>query len=264
MNKAQIAVLGVAIVAGGGAFMMLSTEPTPPQPMHLVAPPPPRTTDQVLVAARDLPFGAALAEADTSWIEWPISAVPPGVLRKSEAPEIKKDIEGAFVRTPLANGEPIRRERLIKGQTPGLMSTMISAGRRAVAIDVSPNTTAGGFILPNDHVDVIRLYRDPDQGGQIGSDMNSEVILRNVRVLAMGPVFQTKNGESSVTGATATLDLEPRQAELVILAQRSGQLALMLRPIADALADEKPESAAPGQDPLTIVRFGVTSTMRAR
>jgi pilus assembly protein CpaB len=77
-------------------------------------------------------------------------------------------------------------------------------------------------------------------------------------------VFQTKNGESVVTGATATLDLEPRQAELVILAQRSGQLALMLRPIADALADEKPEAAAPGQDPLTIVRFGVTSTIRAR
>ncbi|MBY6241669.1 Flp pilus assembly protein CpaB [Methylosinus sp. Sm6] len=263
MNKAQIAVLGVAIIAGGGAFVMLNADPPQQEPMQAVAPPPART-DQVLVAARDLPYGAALAEADTNWLEWPINAVPHGVLRKSESPEIKKDLQGAFVRSPIANGEPIRRERLVKGQTPGLMSTMLSSGRRAVAIDVSPNTTAGGFILPNDHVDVIRLYRDPDQGGQIGSDMNSEVILRNVRVLAMGPVFETKNGEAVLTGATATLDLEPRQAEIVILAQRSGQLALMLRPIADALAEEKPQAAPAADDPLTIVRFGVTSTMRAR
>jgi pilus assembly protein CpaB len=261
MNKAQIAVLGVAIVAGGGAFVMLNSEPAPQAPMQVAAPPP--RTDQVLVAARDLPFGAPLAEADTNWIEWPINAVPVGVLRKSETPEIKKDIQGSFVRSPIANGEPIRRERLVKGQTPGLMSTVLAAGRRAVAIDVSPNTTAGGFILPNDHVDVVRLFRDPEQGAQVGSDMNSEVILRNVRVLAMGPIFETKNGEAVVTGATATLDLEPRQAELVILAQRAGQLALMLRPIADALGDEKPQAGAV-EEPMTIVRFGVPTTMRAR
>jgi pilus assembly protein CpaB len=262
MNKAQIAVLGVAMVAGGGAFVMLNSETPAPQPMQMLAPQAP-TTDQVLVAARDLSYGAALGEPDTTWIEWPINAVPKGVLRKSESPDIKQDLQGSYVRTPIANGEPIRRERLVKGQTPGLMSTVLAAGRRAVAIDVSPNTTAGGFILPNDHVDVIRLFRDPDQGAHAGSDMNSEVILKNVRVLAMGPIFETKNGETVVTGATATLDLEPKQAELVILAQRTGQLALMLRPIADALADEKPQAVAP-EDPMTIVRFGVPSTIRAR
>jgi pilus assembly protein CpaB len=260
MNKAQIAVLGVAMVAGGGAFVMLNSETPPPAP-HVEAPQAPRT-DQVLVAARDLPFGAPITDADTNWIEWPINAVPVGVVRKSEAPNAKQDIQGAFVRNALANGEPIRRERLVKGQTPGLMSTVLAAGRRAVAIDVSPNTTAGGFILPNDHVDVVRLFRDTE-GAQTGSDMNSEVLLRNVRVLAMGPIFETKNGESVVTGATATLDLDPRQAELVILAQRTGQLALMLRPIADALGDEKPQQSS-GEDPMTIVRFGVPTTMRAR
>ena len=260
MNKAQIAVLGVAMVAGGGAFVMLNSETPPPAP-HVEAPQAPRT-DQVLVAARDLPFGAPITDADTNWIEWPINAVPVGVVRKSEAPNAKQDIQGAFVRSPLANGEPIRRERLVKGQTPGLMSTVLAAGRRAVAIDVSPNTTAGGFILPNDHVDVVRLFRDTE-GAQTGSDMNSEVLLRNVRVLAMGPIFETKNGEAVVTGATATLDLDPRQAELIILAQRTGQLALMLRPIADALGDEKSQTT-PAEDPMTIVRFGVPTTMRAR
>jgi pilus assembly protein CpaB len=262
MNKAQIVVLGVAVAAGGGAFVMLNSDaPPPPTPMQLAAPEPPRT-DRVLVAARDLPYGAALTEQDTTWIEWPINAVPAGVLRMSEAPKAQEELQGSFVRSPIANGEPMRRERLVKGQTPGLMSTVLAAGRRAVAIDVSPNTTAGGFILPNDHVDVVRIFRDTE-GAQAGSDMNSEILLKNVRVLAMGPIFETKNGETVVIGATATLDLEPRQAEQVVLAQRTGQLALMLRPIADALGDEKPQAAAT-DDPMTIVRFGVPSTIRAR
>jgi pilus assembly protein CpaB len=260
MNKAQIAVLATAIVAGGGAFTMLSgSPPEAPQIAPIMAP----RIDHVLIATRDLPYGTALAEPDTNWIEWPIGAVPAGVLRKSEAPNAKEDLRGSFVRSPVSNGEPIRRERLVKGQTAGLMSTMIEAGRRAVAIDVSPNTTAGGFILPNDRVDVVRIFRDVEAGRDGGGDTNSEVILTDVRVLAMGPIFETKNGESVVTGATATLDLEPKQAERVILAQRTGQLALMLRPISEAKAAETPRQ--PGaDDPLTIVRFGVPTKMRAR
>jgi pilus assembly protein CpaB len=238
--------------------MMMSA--TPPEAPRLIQMPAQAPTDQVLVATRDLSYGTALAEPDTNWIEWPASAVPAGVVRKSEAPSAKEEIQGSFVRNPISNGEPVRRERLIKGQTAGLMSTMLASGRRAVAIDVSPNTTAGGFILPNDHVDVIRTFRDADQ---VKDGVNSEVILRNVRVLAMGQTVETKNGESVVTGATATLDLEPRQAEAVILAQRTGQLALLLRSMSDAL-EEKDAAEAGSDDPVTIVRFGVPTTVHAR
>lgn len=258
MNKAQIAVLAVAVAAGGGAFMMMTG--TPPEAPHLIQALPSPKTDHVLVATRDLSYGTALTEPDTAWIEWPANAVPTGALRKSEAPSVKEDIQGSFVRNPISNGEPVRRERLIKGQTAGLMSTMLTTGRRAVAIDVSPNTTAGGFILPNDHVDVIRTFRDTDQAKD---GVNSEVILTNVRVLAMGQTVETKNGESVVSGATATLDLDPRQAEAVILAQRTGQLALVLRSLADAQVSEQ-QDPANSDDPLTIVRFGVPTTVRSR
>lgn len=261
MNKAQIVVLGVAVVAGGGAFVMMNGSP-PEAPTIVQMIPTQPQTDQVLVAARDLSYGAALAEPDTNWIEWPIGAVPQGVLRKSEAPNAKEDIRGSYVRNPISNGEPVRRERLVKGPIAGLMSTLLPAGHRAVAIDISPNTTAGGFILPNDHVDVMRTFNDADRGREGAADIASEVILTNVRVLAIGPIVETKNGESVVTGATATLDLEPRQAELVILAQRTGQLALMLRSMADAHEDDRHSAAA--DDTLTVVRFGVPSTMRAR
>ncbi|MBG0811416.1 Flp pilus assembly protein CpaB [Methylosinus sp. H3A] len=261
MNKAQIVVLGVAVVAGGGAFLMMNGSP-PEAPKIVQMIPAQPTTDKVLVATRDLSYGTALAEPDTNWIDWPIGAVPQGVLRKSEAPSAKEDIRGSYVRNPISNGEPVRRERLVKGPTAGLMSTLLPAGHRAVAIDISPNTTAGGFILPNDHVDVMRTFRDADRGREGASDLSSEVILTNVRVMAIGPMVETKNGESVVTGATATLDLEPRQAELVILAQRTGQLALMLRSMADAHDDDRHVSAA--DDSLTVVRFGVPTTMRTR
>lgn len=253
MNKAQIIVLAVAAAAGGGAFLMMSGSPPEPPKIVQVAPP---QTDQVLVATRDLAYGSAIADADTAWIEWPLNAVPQGVVRKSVDAAIKDELKGSFARSPISNGEPMRRERIVKGPTPGMMSTLIGSGRRAVAIDISPSTTAGGFILPNDRVDVIRISRDG------GADMSSEVILTNVRVLAIGPVVETKNGEAVVTGGTATLDLDPRQAEQIILAQRTGQLALTLRALADAHKDDKPPVVV--DDSLTVVRFGVPSTIRAR
>jgi len=194
--------------------------------------------------------------------------VPKGVLRKSEAPNAKEEVKALYVRIPISNGEPVRRERLVKGSAAGLMSTLLSSGKRAVAIDVSLNTTAGGFILPNDHVDLIRTFRDAEQTKERGVDVvGSEVILRNVRVLAMGQTVETKNGESVVTGGTATLELDPRQAELVILSQRTGQISLALRALVDANPkDDSAELTVPDQpdETMTIVRYGNPSVLRGK
>lgn len=267
MNKAQIAVLSVAVAAGGGAFLLMNGSSSPP-PIPTLLAPAPVENEQVLVATRDLSYGTSLADADTNWIDWPKNAVPVGVIRKSESPNAKEDIKSSYVRTPIANGEPVRRERLIKGATAGLMSTMLSSGKRAVAIDVSVNTTAGGFILPNDRVDVMRTFRDQEQTKERGVEVvSSEVVLKNVRVLAMGQTVELKNGESVVTGATATLELDPRQAELVVLAQRTGQLALALRPLVDALTkneDAETPLADGADNSMTVVRYGVSSTLHAK
>jgi pilus assembly protein CpaB len=82
----------------------------------------------------------------------------------------------------------------------------------------------------------------------------------------MGQTVETKNGEAVVTGATATLELEPRQAEIVLLAQRSGSLSLELRPLVDAHPKDGDPAVAesPGDGSLTIVRYGVTTSLRAR
>ncbi|HXY59635.1 MAG TPA: Flp pilus assembly protein CpaB [Methylocystis sp.] len=265
MKTAQIVVVGVALVAGGAAFVLMNKAPQAP-PIPQVIAPILATSDQVLVAKRDLTYGASLNDPDLAWIDWPKANLPKGVVVKSATPGAIEDLRGSFVRAPIANGEPIRRERLVKGATPNMMSTLVSTGKRAVAIDVSANNTAGGFILPNDHVDIVRFYRDPELTKDRGADvMVSELVVSNVRVLAMGQTVETKNGEAVVTGATATLELDPRQAELVLLAQRTGALALELRPLVDAQATEDPSAQSElGDSAMTIVRYGVTTSLRPR
>lgn len=266
MNKAQIAVLAVAVAAGGAAFMMMNGSSPPPQIPIIAAPQ--VAMDQVLVATKDLTYGTELTDADMNWVDWPKNSVPLGSLTKSENPNAMEDIKSSYVRIPIAGGEPIRKDRLIKGVTAGLMSTMLSPGKRAIAIDVSLNNTAGGFILPNDRVDVIRTFRDTEATKDLGHEVyNSEVVLSNVRVLAMGQTIEKKGAEPVVTGSTATLELDPQQAEQLILAQRTGQLVLSLRPITDAIAKdavaEAPANPANG-DALTVVRHGVAASLRAK
>jgi pilus assembly protein CpaB len=266
MNKAQMVVLSVAVAAGGAAFVMMNGS-SPPPPVQIAAPPP-VNLDQVLVATRDLSYGTEIADQDTKWVDWPATAVPPGAIIKSAAPNGKEETQASYVRIPIAANEPVRKERLIKGVTAGLMSTMLSPGKRAVAIDVTLNNTAGGFILPNDRVDVIRTYRDQEATKDLGHEVyNSEVILSNVRVLAMGQTVEKKGSEPVVTGSTATLELDRRQAELVVLAQRTGQLTLTLRPITDAVvkdASAETESDSSEEDSLTLVKHGVAATLRAK
>jgi pilus assembly protein CpaB len=263
MNRAQLIVLGVAVVAGGGAFTLMNGE-SPQAPTSVAAPT--VAMDSVLVAAHDLSYGMELQDPDVKWMDWPKDAIPPGVIQKSAEANALDALKGSFVRIPVSNGEPVRRERLVKGVTAGLMSTMLPTGMRAVAIDVSANNTAGGFILPNDRVDVIRIYRDAAASKDAGLEvMASEVVLKNVRVLAMGQTIEKKGAEPVVVGSTATLELTPSQAERVLLAQRTGQLALSLRAITDAFAKVGPEDEAVVDDTsISLVKHGVTLNFRPK
>ncbi|HMK88188.1 MAG TPA: Flp pilus assembly protein CpaB [Methylocystis sp.] len=265
MNKGQIAVAGVALVAGVGAFIMMNRQGPAPQLPAVIAPVL-ATTDQVLVAKRDLTYGQSMNDPDFGWIEWPKSNIPKGVIVKSASPNAVEELRGSFVRAPITNGEPVRRERLVKGASPNMMSTLLSSGKRAVAIDVSANTTAGGFILPNDRVDIIRFYKDAELTKDRGAEvLVSELVVTNVRVLAVGQTVETKNGEAVVTGGTATLELDPHQAELVLLAQRTGTLAMELRPLVDAHPkDDAPQISDLNDGAMNIVRFGVTTSLRPR
>jgi pilus assembly protein CpaB len=262
MNRVQIAVLGVTVLAFGGAYVLFNSGQAPQQIVQIV---PKMDTDEVLVAAHDLSMGTQLTEADYAWQKWPTAALSDLMVKKSEGPLILDNVKGAVTRNSFLQGEPMRRDKLIKGPNSGFLSAILPSGMRAVAINIDSGggSTAGGFILPNDRVDVIRVYRDEEQTKLRGLEVNTaQTILSNVRVLAIGQNIQEKNGEKTVVGTNATLELDPTQAELIILAQRtgggSGSLQLTLRSMLDAAGKTVSvgDLDASKSGGLTIVRAG--------
>lgn len=254
MNPARLIILAIALVAGIGAAMLVQRPSRNSMPAVRFEPAP---TVDVLVASADIPQGNRLAASDLKWIAWPTASVPENVIRRQDLPQGEGEFVGQLARAPLFGAEPIRREKLIRADGSGFLSAVLPPGKRAVAIttDNKGANTAGGFILPNDRVDVIRITRDDSNTNSDGGGPSADTIISNVRVLAIGQNVQDKNGEKVVVGETATLELEPHQAELVALAQKTASLSLVLRSLQDS-GDQSPVSSEGG---LTLVRFGVTS-----
>ena len=262
MKTARLAVLGVALAAGGGAaYLMMGSKPEPVSVRVLPPPPPPVPMEAILVAAHDLNFGSVLTDADLRWQTASPEKVPAGAIARTLQPQAIEDFRGAVVRANVNSGEMLQAERLAKRNGSGFMAAVLPSGMRAVAIDLADQgkTAAGGFILPNDRVDVIRTFHPDDAP----SSFASETILTAIRVLAIGQSVQEKSSERSVIGGTATLEMSADQAEKVILAQRTGQLTLSLRSMSDVAADD---GLKPQQSPvtMTIIRSGNASQSRVK
>src|SRR6267142_4756070 len=245
MKAARLVVLGIAVAAGGlAAFLASGSDPGPPP----AAPPPVAQIDtvEILVAKNDIGIGVALSTQDIQWQAWPASAASPAFIRKSERPDAIAQFAGAIVRVPMATGEPIRDNKVIKAKGSGYMAAILPQGMRALSIEISAETGAGGFILPNDRVDVILSRRDREAERVTGVEAHiSETILSDMRVLAIDQMVQEKDGQRVVVGKTATLELTQRKAEVLAAARQMGTLSLTLRSIVDA---NSPNSDTPDDD----------------
>ena len=262
MNARLIIVAAIAILAFGATYVFMSggQNGAPPSPVQA---PPAVDVEQVLVASQDLPMGTVVNDTGTAWQTWPKPAISEFMITKSAKPDAMDDVMGSMTRVAFIRGEPIRRDKLVKAGAGGFMSAILPTGMRAVAIkiDNGGDSTAGGFILPNDRVDVVRLARDEDATEARGVEvMTAQTILMNVRVLAIGQNVEEQNGKKVVTGANATLELDPDQVNLVILAQHAGNsnLHLVLRSLVDSGGPARTvldrDDGANGA--LTVVRYG--------
>src|SRR5262252_486255 len=214
MKTARLIVLGVAIAAGGMAALLAGrSDPPPAAPQPVVQ----IDTVEILVARVDIGMGQVVSPNEVQWQVWPTASASPLFVRRSERPDAVQQLSGAIARTPLVAGEPIREAKLIKADGSGFMAAILPSGMRAISTEISPETGAGGFILPNDHVDVILSRREKQNNGDVHV---SETILSNVRVLAIDQTVEEKNGQRVVVGKTATLELSPGQAEQLVLSRR--------------------------------------------
>jgi pilus assembly protein CpaB len=255
MNTARIIVLIIALCAGGiAAYLASGSDNKPPaQPTAQL-----QTVD-VLVAKADIGLGQTVNPDDMQWQSWPAATASNSFVRRTERPDATTQIAGSIARSPFIAGEPIREAKLVKGNGSGFMAAILPTGMRAVSTEISPETGAGGFILPNDRVDVVLTKRDknPDRTAQTDI-VNAEIILSNVRVLAIDQAPKEKDGQNAVVGKTVTLELKPEQSETLARARQTGTLSLALRSIADLNAVEN-RAELTRSDSVNVVRYGVST-----
>ena len=262
MNTARIVVLAIAIGAGGVAAYLASGSGEAPPPTAPVAQLP---TVDVLVAKNEIALGQAVKPEDLQWQTWPSASASSVFIKRSEKPEAQKEFTGSIARSPFIAGEPIREQKLVKADGSGFMAAILPSGMRAVSTEITPETGAGGFILPNDRVDVIQTqrFKNPEKPN-LPDIVVSRPILMNIRVLAIDQAPKEKEGQNAVVGKTVTLELKAEQVATLQAARQGGSLSLALRSIADAKAVETVEDDSVKRTAnVNIIRFGVPSSNSA-
>jgi pilus assembly protein CpaB len=193
---------------------------------------------KVLVAQRALPTGTIITADSVSFQDWPKELVQDAYFLNGTADMSK--LLGTVVRYPITAGQPLTQGALVSPGDRGFLAAALGPGMRAITIPVSDTSGVGGFVFPGDRVDLMLT-----QAVKSGSDGEQELkaaetILRNLRVLATDQATSTEivEGKSVVkTSRTVTLEVTPRIAEKISVAQSVGQLSLSLRPLADNQAD---------------------------
>ncbi|MCO5063683.1 MAG: Flp pilus assembly protein CpaB [Rhizobiaceae bacterium] len=240
MAASRVLILGVAVAAAIGAGYVAKTMLVP-QRVVVKSDTPSINLKEVLVLTGDVPMGSPL-DGKIAWQSWPASNVAQGFITREAEPDSLETLGKSLARVALYAGEPLRRSKLV-GEGQSFLSSILPAGKRAVAVQIAADTSAGGFILPNDFVDVIMTRRaDASSGGAAG--FTTETILQNIKVLAIDQTIQEdEDGKKVRVGDTATLELTSQQAEIITVAQQmADRLTLALRSVADA--QEKPSREA--------------------
>jgi pilus assembly protein CpaB len=225
--RARIFVLAVSLLAAGGAAYLASGVREKTAVAEVVVQQLP--TVEVLVARTDIGLGQKVSADRLQWQTWPQSASAANLIRKTDRPNAATQLADSIARSPFVEGEPIRDAKLISLNGTGFMAAILPSGMRAVSTPISPETGAGGFILPNDRVDVILSRRE-----KASEAVKSQVVLSSIRVLAIDQAPREKDGQTTVIGRTATLEATSEQAETLARAHLRGTLSLALRSITDA------------------------------
>ncbi|HEY0283459.1 MAG TPA: Flp pilus assembly protein CpaB [Rhizomicrobium sp.] len=256
MNTRRLVVILLAAVAAGGAALLvrgLIGGGTTKADARLQ--PAPIALSNVLVAASNLQPGQPLSAGLVRWQKWPTSSVDPGFIQQTGALSADAAVAGTVARAPMVAGEPVTYAKIVRSDSSGFMAATLQPGMRAVSIPVSIASVAGGFILPNNHVDIILT----ETGNDSAKQATSRVALSNVRVLAIDQTVADKSPKSDVK--TVTLELSAGQVQTLARAQATGTLSLALRALSDQGAKSASLPADSGDDAdggqVSIIRYGI-------
>jgi pilus assembly protein CpaB len=266
MRPSRIILLLVALIAGGLAAFLATRGTPPPQQVATRTEVIEERKTQILVATAPIGVGQRLSDEVVEWYAWPEGSVRPEYISVAASPDGLEQIDGAVARFEIFPGDPILESKLVRTEQ-GYLSAVLEQGKRGISIAVSADSASGGFIVPNDHVDVI-LSRGTSTG------LLSQTLLENVKVLAIN----TRLGETGSTGepddpestraqvfretAIATLELDPIQGETVVNAAKIGTLSLALRSIQD-FEGVTAQPVRSNSQAVRMIKYGAPSSVMA-
>ncbi len=256
MKRAQLLGIGIAAIAGLGAFIGMKTLTNRPPPKIVQK----ETIDstEVLVAQTAIGLGTSATAAMFRWQEWPQKAVTPAYITRRSRPNAVRELSGSIARSPMIVGEPITETKLISAGKGGVLAAILPAGMRAISTRITDQTAVGKMILPNDRVDVILTQRKRDSSGS--EQHVSDTLFRNIRVLAIGNQLEAKEDQKNAEGNVATLELTSQQSELLALSNSMGEISLALRSIADLSADKDQQEVSKKSEEgssISVLRYGI-------
>ena len=250
----------ITAVMAKNMFAGAGTQPAAAAPAVPVGP-------KVLVAKKALPVGTIIDADSFAYQPWPKELMQSAYYVEGAGDSDPKKLLGTVVRYPITAGQPVTRGSLVGPQDRGFLAAALGPGMRAITVPVNASTGVAGFVFPGDHVDIV-LTQQVEGGGDGPSLKVSETIVRNIRVLATDQRFTDKDedGKTQVkTFSNVTLEVTPRIAEKVAVAQSMGTLSLSLRSIADNTAEleravaagdvKVPAGANPAQEKQMLLAF---------
>lgn len=270
MSPTRLLILGIGFVAAiVAAVLVVNLTSGTPEAIREIVQVPTIETTKILVAEKRLNRGDVIAGSSFRWTDWPSSSVTPDHITQAAEPDAIEKHTGDIVRLIMEQGDPINAKKLVQ-QGQSFMAAVLEKGKRAVSTNVSPNTAAGGFILPDDRVDVMMTRAVGE--GETAQTFDTVPVLRNVRVLAIDQEIQEQDGQPVVVGKTATLELTDEQVRILTVAQQvADRLTLALRSLRDADEPATSDGAYLIGDPdggkkdiISIVRYGQRSAVRAK
>ena len=209
-------VMALALLSGlAAAWLALNYLRQPESPISTA----PSTTDEVVVASRDLQLGTVLTAEDVKLIDWPGEAVPEGYSSSVE------EVLGRGVITNVSMNEPLISSKIAVKEAGGGLPIVIPEGSRGVSVRVDDVISIAGFVLPGTRVDVLVTL---DQGSNQDNAV-TKVILQNIQVLTSGQVVEQNINGEPIQVTVITLLVTPEQAEQLVLAATRGRIQLALR-----------------------------------
>ena len=224
-------------LAGGTAMLVRSFLAQRPEVEAEALAKPAAPQRSVLVARGAISRGQILKPQDFSWQTWPEGGIDKNyILSGSRTAE---SFAGWVARDPFAAGEPISEAKIVSPGSRGFLAAVLGPGMRAISVPVTATSGISGFVFPGDQVDILITHQLTGAGGNDTAHKAAETVLHDVRVIGIDQKLDSKNGEALVAH-TATLEVTPKQSEMIAVATEIGKLSLSLRSLATASSEKSP------------------------